>query len=202
MRTTRGGFSPSGAARDLGIYGFAKPGPNSLPLPIAEYRSRSIDSFHGNDRNIAVLARYFTGASLEIVVPQEPDGSIKLLPGTATLHGTSPVVMDNQIGHWDNPDDWVEWTLDVKKPGRFEVEDRVRLRPGPGREHVYPESGRSGVRAGLGGNRFLARLPHLHARPDEDRGGGTPERRPHAEQQSALESDQSEIGDAGALALT
>ena len=110
-----------GAARDLGIYGFAKPGHNSLPLPIVEYRSRSIESFQGNDRNIAVLARYYTGASLEIVVPQEPDGRIKLLPGTATLHGTSPVVTDNQIGHWDNPDDWVEWTVDVQKPGRFEV---------------------------------------------------------------------------------
>ena len=65
-------------------------GPNSLPLPIAEYRSRSIASFQGNDRNIAVLARYFTGASLEIVVPQEPDGSIKLLPGTATMPRHQP----------------------------------------------------------------------------------------------------------------
>jgi hypothetical protein len=110
-----------GAARALGIYGFAKPGRNSLPLPISEYRSRSLDSFQGNDRNIAVLARHFTGASLEIVITQEADGSIKLLPGTATIHGTSPVVMENQIGHWDNPDDWVEWILDVKKPGQFEV---------------------------------------------------------------------------------
>lgn len=62
----------SDAARDLGIYGFAKPGPNSLPLPVTEYRSRAIDSFKGNDRNIAVLARYFTGASLENGVPREP----------------------------------------------------------------------------------------------------------------------------------
>jgi hypothetical protein len=48
-----------------GIYGFTKPGANSLPLPVAEYRSRSIASFQGNDRNIAALARYFTGAAMD-----------------------------------------------------------------------------------------------------------------------------------------
>ncbi|MCX6930993.1 MAG: hypothetical protein NT154_48500 [Verrucomicrobia bacterium] len=111
----------SGAADQLGIYGFAKPGPNSLPLPVAVYRRRSVESFQGNDRNIAVLARYFTGEPLETLVPQEPDGSIKLLPGTATLHGNSPVATDNQIGHWDNPADWVYWVIDLKQPGRFEV---------------------------------------------------------------------------------
>jgi hypothetical protein len=111
----------SDAARNLGIYGFAKPGRNSLPLPVAEYRSRAIESFQGNDRNIAVLARYFTGMPLETMVPQEPDGSIKLLPATATIHGSSPIVTENQIGNWDNPADWLYWTMDVKQPGRFEV---------------------------------------------------------------------------------
>jgi hypothetical protein len=48
-----------------GIYGFTKPGANSLPLPVAEYRRRSMASFQGNDRNIAVLARYFTGAEMD-----------------------------------------------------------------------------------------------------------------------------------------
>ena len=109
------------AAADYGIYGFAKPGTNSLPLPVAEYRRRSIASFQGNDRNIAVLARYFTGVSMEIVVPQDPDGSIRLLPATATLHGNSPVVMDNQIGHWGSPHDWVDWTVELKHAGRFEL---------------------------------------------------------------------------------
>jgi hypothetical protein len=60
MRMTRGGFCPAARCAP-GIYGFAK-SPNSLPLPVAEYRSRSIAAFRGNDRNIAVLARYFTGA--------------------------------------------------------------------------------------------------------------------------------------------
>jgi len=110
-----------GAAHDLGIYGFAKPGPHSLPLPVAEYRRRSIASFQGNDRNIAVLARAFTGASLDIVTPQEPDGGVKLLPGAATMHGATPVVMEQQIGHWASSKDWVDWIVDLKKPGRFEL---------------------------------------------------------------------------------
>jgi hypothetical protein len=42
-----------------GIYGFAKPGDNSLPLPIAQYRSNAVGTFTGNDKNIAVLLRYF-----------------------------------------------------------------------------------------------------------------------------------------------
>jgi hypothetical protein len=112
----------SGAAgRRLGIYGFAKPGPDSLPLPVAAYRSRSIASFQGNDRNIAVLARAFTGAPLDIVVAQDADGAVKLLPGAATLHGPSPVVAENQIGHWADPSDSVSWLVDVRRPGRFEV---------------------------------------------------------------------------------
>jgi len=55
------------AAGRLGIYGFSKPGANSLPLPVEAYRRRPIASFQGNDHNIAVLARYFTGASLEAI---------------------------------------------------------------------------------------------------------------------------------------
>jgi hypothetical protein len=47
------------ANRAYGIYGFSKPGTNSLPLPIANYLSKPMDSFSGNDRNIAALARWF-----------------------------------------------------------------------------------------------------------------------------------------------
>jgi hypothetical protein len=50
--------------RKLGIYGFARPGANSLPLPIAQYKRKKISEFTGNDRNIAVLARYFNGLAL------------------------------------------------------------------------------------------------------------------------------------------
>jgi hypothetical protein len=51
----------------LGLYGFSKPGANSLPLPIREYKRRRIGDFQGNDRNIAVLARYYNGLPLDFV---------------------------------------------------------------------------------------------------------------------------------------
>jgi hypothetical protein len=118
--------------RHFGVYGFAKPGPDSLPLPVAEYRRRSITSFQGNDRNIAVLARYYTGASLDIVVAQEQDGRIKLLPATAGVHGNSPVIMDGQIGHWGNSRDSVSWLVEVRKPGRFGVQIEYACEKGCG----------------------------------------------------------------------
>jgi len=57
----------------FGIYGFAKPNPDSLPLPIETYLNQAIESFKGNDRNIAVLARIFNGKQL----PKSPDVSVK-----------------------------------------------------------------------------------------------------------------------------
>ena len=110
------------ANQHLGLYGFAKPGPTSLPLPLADYHDRDLASFTGNDRNIAVLARAFTGRSLELVVTQDDDGRITLRPATATLHGSSPIVMEGQVGHWGNPDDSVSWLADVRQPGRFTVQ--------------------------------------------------------------------------------
>jgi hypothetical protein len=47
------------ANRGYGIYGFSKPGTNSRPPPIANYLSKPMDSFSGNDHNIAALARWF-----------------------------------------------------------------------------------------------------------------------------------------------
>ena len=47
------------ANADYGIYGFSNPNPDSLPLPVATYLSQPIESFKGNDRNIAILAYVF-----------------------------------------------------------------------------------------------------------------------------------------------
>lgn len=110
-----------GGDRPFGVYGFAKPSPNSLPRPVAEYRQKPVTEFQGNDRNIAVLARFFTGASLEIVVDQEPDGSLRLAPASANTVGNSPVVMEGQIGHWGNPQDSVNWQFNLRQPGRFTI---------------------------------------------------------------------------------
>lgn len=60
------------ADAEFGIYGFAKPTPNSLPLPIETYLARPIESFTGNDRNIAVLAHVFNGRKVPAPVPVPP----------------------------------------------------------------------------------------------------------------------------------
>jgi hypothetical protein len=108
-------------ARQFGLYGFAKPGPSSLPLPIAEYRARPLAGFQGNDRNIAALARYYNGQPLDQVTGQEADGRVVLLPERVNAQGNSPVVMEGQIGHWGNTEDSVNWLVDLEQPGRFEV---------------------------------------------------------------------------------
>jgi hypothetical protein len=64
----------SDRAASIDIYGFAAPLPNSLPLPVSEYLSRPIDSFTGNDRNIAVFARYFNHTKLEELKNEPPPG--------------------------------------------------------------------------------------------------------------------------------
>ncbi len=56
---------------ELGIYGFARPNPDSLPLPIATYLGQPIESFKGNDRNIAVLAHLFNGKPLPASMAEE-----------------------------------------------------------------------------------------------------------------------------------
>jgi hypothetical protein len=120
------------ASRGLGIYGFAKPREDSLPLPVAEYRSRPIASFTGNDRNIAVLARSFRGEPLETVAPPDPSGGFVLRPETANARGTSPVVMDGQIGHWGSAADSVYWIVETGRPDRFLVSIEYAVEKGRG----------------------------------------------------------------------
>jgi hypothetical protein len=53
----------------IGLYGFAKPGPNSL-LPQADFfLSKPIDSFTGDYRNIATFARVYHELPLDFVKP-------------------------------------------------------------------------------------------------------------------------------------
>jgi hypothetical protein len=59
--------------RELDLYGFAEPRENSLPLPISEYLGKAVDAFRGkdhrstNDYNIAALARFYRGMSMDAV---------------------------------------------------------------------------------------------------------------------------------------
>lgn len=49
----------------VGLYGFVKPDSTSLLPPIAHYLSQPIDSFTGDDRNIATLARVYNNLPLD-----------------------------------------------------------------------------------------------------------------------------------------
>jgi hypothetical protein len=56
------------AFQDLNWYGFSKPDEDSLPLPVKTYLSDPYDSFKGNNKNIAVLARFYNNWPLDGVV--------------------------------------------------------------------------------------------------------------------------------------
>jgi alpha-L-fucosidase len=55
---------PAALAEGLGIYGFVKPGADSLPTPVETCLSQPFESLTGDDRNIAALARVFNGQPL------------------------------------------------------------------------------------------------------------------------------------------
>jgi hypothetical protein len=63
---------PAAREANVGVYGFSRPGADSLPLPIATYHASPIDSFTGNDRNIATLARWYKGLPFEAVTTPMP----------------------------------------------------------------------------------------------------------------------------------
>lgn len=110
--------------QSLAIYGFAKPGPHSLPLPVADYLSQPLITFVGNDRNIAVLARHWNGRPLRDEPPTvapAADGALRLTPETASADGATPVAMEGQIGHWSNPKDSVFWLFRPHQAGAYEV---------------------------------------------------------------------------------
>ena len=50
---------PAALEAGVGLYGFRKPGANSLLPPVATYLESPIDSLRGDDKNIAVLARVY-----------------------------------------------------------------------------------------------------------------------------------------------
>ncbi len=57
---------PAALKESIGLYGFAKPGADSL-LPLESLLIRSVQELKGDDRNIAVLARAYHGVSVTSV---------------------------------------------------------------------------------------------------------------------------------------
>jgi len=55
------------AGIDIGLYGYTKPGGDSLPQPVRAYLSQPVDSFKGDARNIATLVRIYNGHPLDYV---------------------------------------------------------------------------------------------------------------------------------------
>ncbi|MDR1959792.1 MAG: hypothetical protein LBQ54_12240 [Planctomycetaceae bacterium] len=49
----------AGSGLDIGFYGFAKPTQGSLLPPISSYLAKPVDSFAGDNKNIAMFARVF-----------------------------------------------------------------------------------------------------------------------------------------------
>ncbi len=59
--------APAAKAAGVGVYGFSRPGPESLPLPVATYLASPIEAFAGNDRNIATLARWYNDLPFAVI---------------------------------------------------------------------------------------------------------------------------------------
>jgi len=57
---------PQALKANIGLYGFTKPGSNSL-LPLDDILKKPVSSLRGDQRNIAALARAYHGAPLESV---------------------------------------------------------------------------------------------------------------------------------------
>jgi hypothetical protein len=55
----------------VGLYGFVKPDSTSLLPPIEKYLSQPIDSFTGDNRNIATLARVYNNLPLDFIKEKE-----------------------------------------------------------------------------------------------------------------------------------
>ncbi len=58
---------PKAIEAGVGLYGFAKPGENSLLPPVEKYLTSAVDSLHGDDKNIAVLARVYNELPLDYI---------------------------------------------------------------------------------------------------------------------------------------
>jgi hypothetical protein len=83
-----------------GIYGFSAPASESqsLPLPIATYLNGSIESFQGNDRSIAALARFFNGRSFDSVTTAAAVSALVTTVQPPAQTVPTPYVLEGKAG--------------------------------------------------------------------------------------------------------
>ena len=66
--------------------------------------------------------KVFPGNKPALITP-EPDGSLRLLAGSAEVYGSSLVFEPRyaNLGYWSSADDHAAWQVEVPKPGAYEV---------------------------------------------------------------------------------
>lgn len=121
---------PAALQEGIGIYGFVSPH-NPLPLSIETYLSQPIESFKGEDRNIAVLARAFNGKPLPAPVPPPPPALFSGKPTTASStwgasYGSDKACDYDDSTRWaaapDTRSGWLEVDLGKdEQVGRVEI---------------------------------------------------------------------------------
>ena len=68
-RQDPGAIVPAARKDNIGLYGFTKPTQGDLKPPASFYLQKPVQSFQGDDRNIAVLTRVYRGLSQDFVQP-------------------------------------------------------------------------------------------------------------------------------------
>jgi alpha-L-fucosidase len=86
--------------------------------------------FEGDPKAVA-------GAGLGDPIPPSIDRSFTLPAGAAVVKGgTAKVEPAGNIGFWTSPQDYVEWVIDAKDAGRFDVSLTLAVAPGAGGEYT------------------------------------------------------------------
>lgn len=79
------------------------------------------------DALASVVVAQVKGAPEVAAVPILPaaDGSVRLEAVDANVHGTTLQYESDHrkrsLGHWTNPDEWVDWEMRLARPGRYTV---------------------------------------------------------------------------------
>jgi len=99
------------------------------------------------DEAVSVIAVEIQGEPVvDTTIRQGADGRVTLRARDADIHGTTPRYevgggKDN-IGFWNNPKDYVSWTLEIAKGGEFDVQITYSCAKGAGGSQFTVEVGK------------------------------------------------------------